>query len=194
MSGRLSSFGWAAAAAMVGNWLDRLLQKFWRPIAVVLLAPLIYLWTQAVMLTGSVRGGTVLLLGGIVVVAALCWWGRELAVTLWLASARDDRPAPAIGGPDPECLYRWHEPTDLPYGAVCSCGKPRFPGELVYVGITNDMVRRSKDDDRRAACWWHVGLTGTVETYASRAAVEAAERRAIGSENPRENIAHAGRR
>jgi hypothetical protein len=160
----------------------------------VLALPLAWLWSRAVMATGDVRSGTLLWLLLLAAPVALLVGARTAAETWWLGRARADQPAAVAGGPDPECLYRWFEPADLPYGAECACGKPRFPNELAYVGITNDMVRRSKDDDRRAACWWHVGLRGEVETFATRAAVEAAERRAIATENPRENIAHAGRR
>lgn len=194
MSGRAASFGLAALAAMVGNWLDRLVRRFLRPILVMLAVPALWLWAKAVTITGDVRTGTLLLLAVVVGVVLLLVHGRRWAVALWTAHHRRDQPAAVAGGPDPECLYRWYEPTDLPYDARCSCGKRRWPGELVYVGITNDLARRSKDDDRRAACWWHVGLVGTVETYGNRAAMEAAERLAIDRENPRENIAHAGRR
>lgn len=194
MSGRVARFAEMAAAATVGNWLDRLLRKFWRPIAMVVAVPLVWLWSQAVMATGSVRLGTLVLVLVLAGFVALLVMARSVGQAWWLRSARVDQPSPAAGGPDPECLYRWHEPTDLPYGSVCSCGKPRMPGELAYVGISWDVQRRNKADDRRSACWWHVGLVGTVETYATRAAVEAAERHAIATENPRENIAHAGRR
>lgn len=188
------TFSLAALAAMVGNWLDRTVRKFLRPILIALAVPAFYLWSQAVLLTGDVRTGTALLVLGVLALVVLAVYGKRWAVGLWAAHHRRDQPSPAAGGPDPECLYRWWEPTDLPYGSRCSCGKPRMPGELVYIGITNDMARRSRDDDRRAACWWHVGLVGTVETYGDRRAMEVAERRAIDLENPRENIAHAGRR
>lgn len=194
MSGRLSRFAEMAAAATVGNWLDRLLRRFWRPVALVLAAPVVWLWSRVVLATGDVRAGTLvtlLLLAGLV---ALVVWARQVGTAWWLDRQRADRPSATAGGPDPECLYRWHEPTDLPYGSVCACGKPRLPGELAYVGISWDVQRRNKAEDRRSACWWHVGLVGTVETYATRAAVEAAERQAIDTESPRENIAHAGRR
>jgi hypothetical protein len=189
VSGRASFLG-----GFLGSALAKPVARLLRRLGWLVLAPVVALWAWLVNFTGSVRVGSVLLLVLLLGIPAVLWATRRWWLTMRLAHARRDRPSPAAGGPEVQCLYRWWEPRDLPAGLVCACGKPRRAGELVYIGITNNLARRSRDDDRVSACWWHVGLIGTVETLAGRTAVELAEQHAIRTEDPRENIAHAGRR
>lgn len=63
-------------------------------------------------------------------------------------------------------------------------------GDLLYVGITmNPAARWPKHSSGKH--WWTEVETITLETFASREAVLAAEREAIKTEQPRYNITHA---
>lgn len=78
---------------------------------------------------------------------------------------------------DRTALYRW-------YG---------FDGELLYVGITNNLLRRtSQHFDSKA--WMHEAATATIEHFATRDEALAAEKDAIRRERPRYNIQHNGTR
>lgn len=140
--------------------------------------------------------GAVLTAAGVVLVTAVglpwsvrSWQRRRLQARVNRARAglqAQGAPLPEImGGPDLEFLYRWREPAwALP--RVCFCGKRCWPGQLVYVGISNDLGRRTEQhsDDKH---WCYAGLVVEVETFASRADVMAAERLAFDTEHPREN-------
>lgn len=139
-----------------------------------MLAAFVYWWQQQSRLVHVVV---------VVVVVALA--------ALWLRHRRRHRAQPKpVGGEPTQVLYRWWEPDDL-QERLCYCGKPRVPGELVYVGITGAHRSRELDDDRQTSCWWREGLVGTTQTYRTRDEVERAERQAIRSERPRENKQHA---
>jgi hypothetical protein len=68
-------------------------------------------------------------------------------------------------------------------------------GALLYVGISNDYVRRCEQHAADKPWWPLVDHTrSTCQTYPTRALAEAAEVRAIRTESPKFNIAHNGRR
>lgn len=60
-------------------------------------------------------------------------------------------------------------------------------GELLYVGITNDLERRLKQHSERQP-WWHQVDNITYETFGSREAAVAAEARAIWYQAPVYNV------
>jgi energy-coupling factor transporter ATP-binding protein EcfA2 len=72
-------------------------------------------------------------------------------------------------------LYRWFD-TD---------------GKLLYVGITNDMARRTTEHQDKP--WWPEVASSQVEWFPSRKAVLAAEKAAIEAEHPLHNTIHNGR-
>ncbi|MAM60881.1 hypothetical protein [Maritimibacter sp. UBA3975] len=63
-------------------------------------------------------------------------------------------------------------------------------GDLLYVGISLSAIDRSKQH-KNGSDWWQEVASITVENFASRAAAERAERRAISSERPIHNRMHA---
>lgn len=63
-------------------------------------------------------------------------------------------------------------------------------GDLLYVGISLSAIDRSKQH-RTGSEWWPEVASITVENFASRAAAERAERKAIASERPIHNKMHA---
>jgi hypothetical protein len=63
-------------------------------------------------------------------------------------------------------------------------------GQLLYVGITMNPPRRFKDH-RRVKGWWEEVAGITVENYANRQELAAAERRAIHVERPLYNVVHS---
>jgi hypothetical protein len=154
--------------------------------ATVVVGTVAYWWQQQ---TQFVRIAT-----GVGLATLLVLWARH-RLGLRAVPRRPVRTVTRASTPT-QVLYRWWEPTDLPYGLKCACGKDRLPGELVYVGITGAHRSRELDDDRQVACWWNQepSVIGTQELFRTRAAVERAEIEAIRSEHPRENIAHAGSR
>ena len=58
--------------------------------------------------------------------------------------------------------------------------------ELLYVGLTNDVMRRWKEHSLRSD-WWSEVVTGSVVAYRGRHEALAVERRAIRTERPRHN-------
>lgn len=68
-------------------------------------------------------------------------------------------------------------------------------GALLYVGISNDYVRRCEQHAADKP-WWPLvdHARSTCQKYPTRALAEAAEVRAIRMESPKFNIAHNGRR
>lgn len=60
-------------------------------------------------------------------------------------------------------------------------------GRLLYVGIARDLGSRFAAHRRRGE-WWSCVVSGTIETYPSRAEAELAEALAIHSEHPLHNV------
>ena len=78
--------------------------------------------------------------------------------------------------PPPEdgpCLYRLYDRS----------------GQLLYVGVTNNLFRRWKQHSQDKA-WWPAVHKFTQDWYPDRQSVEEAERRAIKSERPIHNVIH----
>ena len=71
---------------------------------------------------------------------------------------------------NPHVLYRFFDAND----------------RLLYVGITHNPSRRF--EKHRARDWWRDVATIRLQVYPTRAAVQAAERRAVANEHPRHNI------
>jgi predicted GIY-YIG superfamily endonuclease len=65
-------------------------------------------------------------------------------------------------------------------------------GQLLYVGITLNLVSRFRDHEVSKA-WWGEVATITLAAFQDRESVESAEREAIINENPRYNIMHTSR-
>ena len=63
-------------------------------------------------------------------------------------------------------------------------------GHLLYVGVTDNVFRRWKEHSRTKP-WWSQVHKFTQDWYPNRASVEAAERRAIQTENPVYNVTHS---
>lgn len=61
-------------------------------------------------------------------------------------------------------------------------------GELLYVGVTRNFPQRIKRH-RDKSKWWREWFDISFEPFATRAEAEAAEARAIDTENPRWNVA-----
>ena len=92
---------------------------------------------------------------------------------------------------------------DLKSGHTTTCGCRRFArlldtehilyrlfddaGDLLYVGITNRWSRRSGEHSRTKS-WWPLVARVEEHSFPDRASVEAAEKEAIRSENPRHNV------
>lgn len=66
-------------------------------------------------------------------------------------------------------------------------------GALLYVGITNNYLRRWNQHAKEKS-WWPEVHNFTQDWFPDRASVEAAERHAITVEQPRYNTMHAGAR
>lgn len=62
-------------------------------------------------------------------------------------------------------------------------------GDLLYVGISSNELRRWKEHAKTKS-WWREVHTFTIERFPSRSSVEKAEREAIVSEHPRYNVIH----
>lgn len=186
---RDSGFGGAFAGALLGALLGRKGgRRLRRVVQIIVAAPFVIAFGWLYRHTGSVVVSLVLLAAACMAPFALAWGVRRL-----LARPRRVSPrVPARATEDPQTLYRWYEPTTLPGGLYCGCGQQRRAGELVYVGISWDVQRRARMADRRSACWWNADLSGSALNYATRDAVEDAERAAIMAEEPRENVVHAG--
>jgi predicted GIY-YIG superfamily endonuclease len=67
--------------------------------------------------------------------------------------------------------------------------QPPNDGALLYVGITKDLGTRLKSHNRKKD-WFTDVASVSLEHFASRDAVEVAERAAIANEHPRWNIVH----
>ena len=92
-----------------------------------------------------------------------------------LGADKADRFSPVVAtGPDePTALYRWFDADD----------------QLLYVGISNNVVRRS-GEHAKAKAWMRQAVRNTVEWLPDRASALAAEEAAIESEHPKHNIVH----
>lgn len=77
--------------------------------------------------------------------------------------------------PEPVALYRYWD----------------TEGRLLYVGITNDPIRR-RDQHSRDATWWPFASQYVVEWHHNRAAARRAESKAIRRERPMFNVVHNG--
>jgi predicted GIY-YIG superfamily endonuclease len=86
----------------------------------------------------------------------------------------------------PECIYR-----NRKRGSDADQWLYRIydaEGGLLYVGVTNQCVKRF-DQHGQERTWWRDVASITVEHVPDRGAVAAAELKAIQEENPRHNIA-----
>lgn len=68
-----------------------------------------------------------------------------------------------------------------------------FGDELLYVGVTNDLITRLQRHRQNWAAWLTYTKHIRWETYPTRAAAEAAEKRYIRSLGPKYNVAHQRR-
>lgn len=82
---------------------------------------------------------------------------------------RQDAPTPAMTG---HCLYRFWD----------------ADGQLLYVGETNDPMRRWREHQQTKP-WFCEVVTFTRESFPTRETAKAAEADAIKTENPKYNIA-----
>jgi predicted GIY-YIG superfamily endonuclease len=110
-------------------------------------------------------------------VLAVAWWTVRwfsYRPGLWLAMLRCRL---LRRGGERTALYRWFDGS----------------GRLRYVGISND-VRRRTGQHAAGKWWWFEVRSCTVEWFDTRGAALAAERAAIRAERPRHNVVHNGRR
>jgi len=91
----------------------------------------------------------------------------------WQSFAEPLPPKARKGRTDDHLLYRFFD----------------AEGVLLYVGITHDLSMRFSTHSVER-WWWGQWAYSTVVRYYSRAALEAAERRAIKSEKPLHNVVH----
>lgn len=143
---------------------------------------------------------SLMVIGGAALLVAT-WWQRQpwtvraVVVTVVLSLAvilinrrvqrrmrkRSRRPLPVIRPvprPDlwsqPHFLYRWYDENS---------------GRLLYVGITNDLERRTGEHAKEKP-WMRDGVRAEVETFPDRRSALGAEERAIFRENPVYNVVH----
>ncbi len=65
-------------------------------------------------------------------------------------------------------------------------------GWLLYIGITGRGITRLHGHARGPACWWRAVRSATFQHFSSRERAEEAEREAIRTEFPFENVMHNG--
>ncbi len=99
-----------------------------------------------------------------------------LATGLWWR-LRVRRPRRRTGPPAVTGLYRVYD----------------VESRLLYVGITNHLMRRTSQHEESKPWWWQVRRM-EVEWFPTREAALYAEERAIKRERPRHNIVHSLRR
>ena len=98
-------------------------------------------------------------------------------LSLWSARLGGRRPLTVPPQLERTALYRWYD----------------VDSRLLYVGITNHLMRRAEQhsDDKP---WWSQVASSVVEWHPTRQAALAAETNAIHTEHPVHNIAQNSRR
>lgn len=150
----------ALAGLFLVGWVSNL-PPFWRWLVIVLVSAAVLLW---------------LLSKVIELVADVAAAARKVAahVRPWFGPTEVTQVvAPRPLDEQPHFLYRWFAPD----------------GDLLYIGISNDLARRTGQHVADKP-WMTPGVRCEAESYPNRAAVLAAEERAIYAENPRHNVVH----
>lgn len=141
----------------------------WRAIKRYLLYPALVAVVMLVVWVMRHPFQTTLLLGALTVLLVNYWSGKRYRLPKWTQpKALPDQST---------TLYRWFNTAN----------------ELLYVGISNNVARRT-DQHGDHQPWWNQVDYCRVERFPSRPLAEAAEVAAIHNEHPIYNIAHNGRR
>lgn len=111
---------------------------------------------------------TTLILGLLTIVLISHWSGRRIRLPRFVAPPQLNEST---------TLYRWFNTAN----------------ELLYVGISNNVARRT-DQHNDSKAWWNQVDYCRVERFASRGLALAAETEAIHNEHPIYNIAQNGRK